>query len=425
MQTSADEESGANAYVGYCGFCDVLTQSTPFKRGIATNVGGPKPPKKAASDGWHIAKADGLPNRIVTSIAMDPSDPKTIYVALGGYGRKWAPPGATGDALTAVGTGHVFRSTDAGQTFTDVSGDLPDTPANWVMLHGDQVVVGNDLGAFISSDRNGSAYAPLGHGLPNVPVLHIAPKPGDPGTLVVATYGRGAYTYRFPVSAAPLPGITPKPTPTACAASGGFTRANVRVLRRGVRFDVARRASAKASVDVFQVSSGRRVLAQRLVKRFRNVTGSFSWSGRTGSRGRLRDGYYFARFSEAFGGGRVDVRRVTLQRVHGRFHLRPSFYRRASCGLLTSYKLERPVFGGRSTRALNAAYRLSSAGRVTVTVRRSGRLVRRFKTTSARAHHTYRLRLSARRLKRGTYTVRLQAVSGSRKVTATLTSRRL
>src|SRR3954447_24203973 len=337
-QTSATEVYGANAYIGYCGFCDVLTQSTPFKRGLATNVAGKAAPKKAAADGWHIAKADGLPNRIINSIAMDPNDPKTIFVALGGYGRKWAPPGATGDALNAVGTGHVFRSTDAGQTFTDVSGDLPDSPANWVVLHGDQIIVGNDVGAFISTDPNGTAYAPLGNGLPNVPVLHITPKPGDPSTLVVATYGRGAYTYRFAASGAPIPGFTPKPTPTACAASGGFTRANVRVLRRGVRFDVARRASARARVDVFQVSTGRRVLAQRLVKRFRKVTGSFSWSGRTGSRGRLRDGYYFARFSEAFGGGRVDVRRVTLQRVGGRFHLRPSFYRRASCGLLTSYK---------------------------------------------------------------------------------------
>jgi hypothetical protein len=38
----------------------------------------------------------------------------------------------------------------------------------------------------------------LGHGLPSVPITHLALKPGDPNTLVSATYGRGVYLYRFP-----------------------------------------------------------------------------------------------------------------------------------------------------------------------------------------------------------------------------------
>ena len=55
----------------------------PFANGVATNVG---------SD-WHVAKAAGLPSRYITSIRMDPQDPRTVYATLAGYGRRWAFPG--------------------------------------------------------------------------------------------------------------------------------------------------------------------------------------------------------------------------------------------------------------------------------------------------------------------------------------------
>src|SRR4051794_40222674 len=227
---SAVELQGANAYIGYCGFCDVITQDAPFHSGLATNVGGPQPPKPNTSQGWHIAKAAGLPNRFITTIAADPAHPEIVYVGLAGYGRHWAPPGARGENPENVGTGHVFRSVDAGQSFTDISGDLPDTPVNALTLHGDQVVVGTDVGAFISSDSHGSAWAPLGSGAPKLPYVHISPKPGDPNTLVVATYGRGAYTYRFAPAPSAAPGSSAtsaskpvaKASPVACAAAAGF-----------------------------------------------------------------------------------------------------------------------------------------------------------------------------------------------------------
>ncbi|MEA2124907.1 MAG: hypothetical protein QOI80_1689, partial [Solirubrobacteraceae bacterium] len=113
------------AYVGYCGFCDTIIQGTPFANGLATNVKD-GPGKAGDSAGWHIAKATGLPSRYITSTQMDPTDPRTVYATIAGYGRRWAFPGAVGEDTSKVGTGHVFRSTDAGETFTDVTGDLPD-----------------------------------------------------------------------------------------------------------------------------------------------------------------------------------------------------------------------------------------------------------------------------------------------------------
>ncbi len=228
-QLSAVDLHGDSAYVGYCGYCDTITQpvtpSAPFASGIATNVGGPQAPKRLTGNGWHIAAAKGLPKRYVTAVAMDPASPSTVYVTLAGYGRRWAIPGAVGDDTSRVGAGHVFRSTDAGASFTDISGDLPDIPADWVTVRGGQLIIATDIGVFASSDTQGSHYSALGSGLPTVPVFHLALKPGDPNTLVAATYGRGVYTYAFPrgsaSSTAGAPGtILGSGGPGACIAGG-------------------------------------------------------------------------------------------------------------------------------------------------------------------------------------------------------------
>ena len=123
------------------------------------------------------------------------------------------------------------------------------------------------------------------------------------------------------------------------------------------------------TVDVFQQSRGRRVTGERLVARFTNKSRSFTWKGR-GNRGRrLTDGIYFARYQVRFAKRRLrDFRRITLRREGGRWSKRPQFYKAASCGLLSSYKLTRPVFGGTGRRSLGIAYRLSRPGRVTVEV---------------------------------------------------------
>src|SRR5439155_831076 len=121
---------GDSAYIGFCGVCDIINTTLPFRRGLATNVGGSVSPKRMTSNGWHIAAAAGLPNRYITSVAVDPDNPRTVYVALGGYtNRQWVPPGSFGDANTNIGTGHVYKSTDAGETFFDISAGLPDAPA--------------------------------------------------------------------------------------------------------------------------------------------------------------------------------------------------------------------------------------------------------------------------------------------------------
>ncbi|MGH8969275.1 MAG: choice-of-anchor J domain-containing protein [Actinomycetes bacterium] len=227
---SAVDVQGDAAYAGFCGHCDTLNKLGPgsqlFRNGLATNVGGAEAPEKGTTKGWHIVEAAGLPNRYITSVAIDPRNAENVFVTLGGYTRRWLPPGAVGDSNEQLGTGHVYRSTDGGQSFTDVTGNLPDSPATSVELRGDQLLVGTDVGAFAS--QTGGAYAtprfsPLAD-LPLAPVSTVKLKPGDPNKAVVAVYGRGVWTYdftdRLPVPVEPPP--TPTPTVGTPYASYGF-----------------------------------------------------------------------------------------------------------------------------------------------------------------------------------------------------------
>jgi hypothetical protein len=91
----------------------------------------------------------------------------------------------------------VYKSTDAGETFKDISGNLPDVQATWPLVRDGQLIVGTAIGVYASRGTNGGSYAPLGSELPAVAVYQISLKPGDPNTLVAATYGRGVWTYKF------------------------------------------------------------------------------------------------------------------------------------------------------------------------------------------------------------------------------------
>ncbi len=90
--------------------------------------------------------SETLPYRWVSRIIPDPGDENSAYVTFSGL--KWADPEA-----------HIFRTTDAGETWTDISSNLPDVPINACAVdHIDNnfVFVGTDLGAYYSEDKGGS-----------------------------------------------------------------------------------------------------------------------------------------------------------------------------------------------------------------------------------------------------------------------------
>jgi hypothetical protein len=218
-QMTAVELHGAAAYVGFCSVCDIVNKDPElgqvFQNGLATNVAGSEAPEKGSSAGWQIVPAKGLPNRYITGIAADPADPETVYVALGGYAnRQWWPPGSFNDRNPNFGEGHVYRSTDGGRSFTDVTGNLPDVPARSIEVRGSQLIVGTDVGMFLSDGVTSPTWtAPPG--LPAAPVVSVKNWPGRPDQLVIATFGRGMYSFTFGAGTTVTPPVVQPPPPTA------------------------------------------------------------------------------------------------------------------------------------------------------------------------------------------------------------------
>ena len=125
----------------------------------------------------------------------------------------------------------------------------------------------------------------------------------------------------------------------------------------------------------------------------RRARKAVTWNGK-GAKG---DGLYFARYRMKTRSGKgTEIRRVTLLRRNGRFSRRPDFYRRTTCDLLPSYKLERAAFGGTRRTPLRIAYRVATAARTQVTVLRGKKVVKRFKARTSAPKRTHRLKLAAR-----------------------------
>lgn len=199
-QVSAIGVRGRNVYAGYCGGCDVLVSGKKFFSGIATNVGGKKAPKPGTHQGWHKVKAKGLPKRFISNITIDPHSKKTIYVTLGASDlRPYAGPRAAGRG-TGIATrgGHIYKSTNGGKSFHDISGNLRKLPALWSVVRKGQLIVATTNGVYASRRVNGGRYALLGKTLPPAPVFSMQLVPGKPRQLVVASLGRGVYRYTFP-----------------------------------------------------------------------------------------------------------------------------------------------------------------------------------------------------------------------------------
>ena len=91
-------------------------------------------------------------------------------------------------------TPNAKKRADGGQTWADVSGNLPDVPVTDVVISHGTLVVGADLGVVVSGD-GGAHWSPLGTGLPyTVMDLSLGPD----GRLYAATHGRGIWSIAAP-----------------------------------------------------------------------------------------------------------------------------------------------------------------------------------------------------------------------------------
>jgi len=149
-----------------------------FAVGIATNYGG----------AWHQVNMAGLPNRYIAGVTVDPTNPARAYAVFNGYSRRFVPGG---------GVGHVFETTNGGQSWTDISGSLPDIASDALVLSHGKLALGTDLGVFTAAEGKGSAtaWSRLGTGLPNAAVDDLTA--GPDGYIYAATHGRGVWRITF------------------------------------------------------------------------------------------------------------------------------------------------------------------------------------------------------------------------------------
>jgi hypothetical protein len=175
-------------------------------------------------NGWTATTA-------INGLAVAPSDVNTIYASAGGHvfvtanhGATWtqtdpvaSPPAGLqfrgmivdpADAQHAfvvarafgdqTGGGHVWMTTNAGGTWTDISSNLPDLPC-WTIqfepqgagMPGPVLFVGTDVGVYFSTNQGGS-WSRMGLGLPNAAVITLDLRT-NLGILGAGTNGRGAW----------------------------------------------------------------------------------------------------------------------------------------------------------------------------------------------------------------------------------------
>ena len=138
------------------------------------------------------------PNQFpVSGVAMDSSDStgKTAYVTIMGF---------TG------GPGHIWKTTTAGASWTDFTANLPDSPANAVVVYPplSQLYVATDVGVFGSStsSANWTELGPVPSSgqagfLPNVAVTALGVfASGGQQLLRASTYGRGIWQFNLVIT---------------------------------------------------------------------------------------------------------------------------------------------------------------------------------------------------------------------------------
>ncbi|WP_026451934.1 T9SS type A sorting domain-containing protein [Aequorivita capsosiphonis] len=124
----------------------------------------------------------GLPDQYITSIAMVPNDDLIAYVTVSGFKYLDYTP-------------RVFKTTDGGQNWADISSNLPNIPANDIITYPAENIlfVATDLNVWYSND-DGASWTILGNNLPFTVVMDL--KFHEPTkTLYAGTFGRAMHSY--------------------------------------------------------------------------------------------------------------------------------------------------------------------------------------------------------------------------------------
>jgi photosystem II stability/assembly factor-like uncharacterized protein len=108
---------------------------------------------------WTNIGGGVLPNAYPTDIHVNPNNSMDVYVTFSGFGNP-----------------HVYRSSNGGSSWQNITGNLPDVPHQSVVidpLYTQNVYVGNDLGVYFTSNSGATWYA-YGNGMPYAMVFDLS-----------------------------------------------------------------------------------------------------------------------------------------------------------------------------------------------------------------------------------------------------------
>ena len=146
--------------------------------------------------------APGLPDgRRATRITVDPTNANRVYVTFGGFT-----------------SGNVWRSDNAGASWTNITNNLPAAPVRSIVVWQDNpnyLYVGTEVGVFASAN-GGLSWSPSNDGPTNCSVDELF---WMGNTLVAATHGRGMFSINISTGQPPSVSIT-NPTSGASFSSG-------------------------------------------------------------------------------------------------------------------------------------------------------------------------------------------------------------
>ncbi len=139
---------------------------------------------------WSDVTRLPLPNRYVTAIGIDPLNADRVILTFSGF-----------SANTPSTPGHVFLTANRGASWSNISGNLPDIPANTLLLDSadsGHFLLGTDLGVFESTD-GGTTWLPQNSGMANVSVSDLDIRADR--FVFAATHGRGMFKSSLPFGA--------------------------------------------------------------------------------------------------------------------------------------------------------------------------------------------------------------------------------
>jgi photosystem II stability/assembly factor-like uncharacterized protein len=191
-----------------------------------------------AGGSWTEISA-GLHLYYVTRVTADPVDSTVVYVCQSGFGQ---------DQHTA----RVFRGTANGATWTSIAGNLPDAPANDLVVDPSDpsmLFLATDVGVYITRNLGGEWYA-FSPGMPLQAVFDLTlHQPSR--TLVAATHGRSQWKINLGALIIAVGPTAPPPRISLSAPTPNPSRG-------AARFALALPATATAEVVVFD-AMGRHV----------------------------------------------------------------------------------------------------------------------------------------------------------------------